>query len=647
MESLAVLNEILAWSTERRVWQRDAMRRLVERGQLDTQDVEDLTTICKSFHGLGERTPPKPLTAAHLPSTELSVDPVTLNSLTHHKGVNALAADQTLEFGTQLTVVYGANAAGKSGYTRILKRACRARGAEEILGNVVKDAIPSRPSASIVLSKGHHQLIHTWTDEKSSNNDLSRVSVFDHHCASVYVSQRTDVAYRPLGLDLFDKLSDCCEAVRKTLEKERSILVSQTLVFPHVEQGTDVFELVSNITSLTDPDSVRRLAYLPVEEREKLPTLQAKIRELESSDPNKLARGSELKSERVQELILRVNTITELLSSSTIEALFSARDEVADTQRRVKEAHRVAFELQPLPSTGSDKWRVLWNAAEVFSTSEVYPEYTFPFTKANSRCVLCQQILIEEAIGRFKIFSDYMISDIEKSRKNADTLYRKRVDIFRKTPISDEGIVKTIAELELDVPDLADLVNGFVRKAEARRESIVRALESDLDKSVFMSIAFSDMERLARYQRSLVEHASDLRKEDRTTVIEGLKSEFDRLDARRILSDNLNAVIDEIERKKKIAAYHLCIEETRTNAITRKSSDLTKRAVTEHLTGNFATELNRLGFRHVEVEMVDAGGTRGILYHELRLHRAPKAELEKIVSEGEARCLSIASFFAN
>ena len=58
--------------------------------------------------------------------------------------MNALARDQTIEFGPSLTIVYGANAAGKSGYARILKRACRARGAEEILGNDLEESALSK-----------------------------------------------------------------------------------------------------------------------------------------------------------------------------------------------------------------------------------------------------------------------------------------------------------------------------------------------------------------------------------------------------------------------------------------------------------------------------------------------------------------------
>ena len=44
--------------------------------------------------------------------------------------------------------------------------------------------------------------------------------------------------------------------------------------------------------------------------------------------------------------------------------------------------------------------------------------------------------------------------------------------------------------------------------------------------------------------------------------------------------------------------------------------------------------------------MAEVGGERGNLYHKMVLTRAPGVELPKVVSEGEARCLSIAAFFA-
>ncbi len=42
-------------------------------------------------------------------------------SLTNVEGVNALTENQTIELTPSLTIIYGANGAGKSGYVRLLK----------------------------------------------------------------------------------------------------------------------------------------------------------------------------------------------------------------------------------------------------------------------------------------------------------------------------------------------------------------------------------------------------------------------------------------------------------------------------------------------------------------------------------------------
>ena len=47
---------------------------------------------------------------------------------------------------------------------------------------------------------------------------ISRVSVFDAQCAAIYLTEKTDVAFRPFGLDLFDKLVQACKAIRAILE---------------------------------------------------------------------------------------------------------------------------------------------------------------------------------------------------------------------------------------------------------------------------------------------------------------------------------------------------------------------------------------------------------------------------------------------
>ena len=219
-----VLEQILEWSQNRPPWQRDALRRLVVNGELSEDDITELTEVCKAAHNLAEAGAANPLTAEHIPAGGIGAAAVTLETLTHHHGINALAENQQLQFGEHLTVVYGDNAAGKSGYTRILKNACRSRGREEILGNIAQAANEDPvQSAAIRYKVGNESSQREWSigDEDEL---LSLASVFDSHSAAVYLTKETDVAFRPLGLDLFDKLVQACKAVRERLEGEQSAL---------------------------------------------------------------------------------------------------------------------------------------------------------------------------------------------------------------------------------------------------------------------------------------------------------------------------------------------------------------------------------------------------------------------------------------
>ena len=125
-----------------------------------------------------------------------------------------------------------------------------------------------------------------------------------------------------------------------------------------------------------------------------------------------------------------------------------------------------------------------------------------------------------------------------------------------------------------------------------------------------------------------------------------MTAEVQELRARKLLAQHEKIVLDGIERKRKHAAYGLCIDDTKTRAITQKSTAITRIAVTRKLKQSFQDELSKLAFRHVEVELKEVGGTEGVLYHKLVLTRAPGVESPKVVSEGEQRCLSIAEFFA-
>lgn len=110
----AALADILRWSADLPAWLRDALRRLCSQTKLETADITALVAICK-----GDATA-IPLDASHIRDPTASHAVVSLAALHNLSHVNALAPGERLSFRkTGLTIIYGDNGAGKSGYARV------------------------------------------------------------------------------------------------------------------------------------------------------------------------------------------------------------------------------------------------------------------------------------------------------------------------------------------------------------------------------------------------------------------------------------------------------------------------------------------------------------------------------------------------
>lgn len=644
---MTVLEEILEWSQDRPSWQRDALRRLVLNGELTEDDIRALTHICKSAYGLAEPQDIAPLAREHVPEKAAGSAPISLTSIFHHRGVNALAEDQTLKFAPGLTVVYGDNAAGKTGYIRILKSACRARGQEQILANVVSGATPLSPMVSIKYRIGTESEPREWVGT-GEDEFISRVSVFDTQCAAVYLTERTDVAFRPFGLDLFDKLVKACKAVRARLESEQRPLATNSLpaVQAQVPEGTAVARFLANINSLTKPDSVRTLARLSSEEEGRLALLEKSLLDLQANDPEKLIHQLTLRAGRVQALARHLKEVEAALSARVVGGAFDARTE---DRRKCEEARRLreaTFPTGMLTGTGSGPWTALWEAARRFSQEQAFPGDAFPVVENGARCVLCQQDLDRATGRRLRKFEAFAASTTARELRQAKETFTQLRGSFADLVTMTEAVDETLKEIRIEHEEVAEAIRAALATNENRRHAVLVALTDDNDLGADCPGVASVVHEADALAEQIDERLKTLRSSATDETRKRMTAEAQELRARRLLAQHEQLVLNEIDRKKRIAAYGLCINDTTTNAITQKSTAVTKTAVSQKLKQSFKDELTNLAFHHVEVELKEAGGAEGVLYHKLILTRAPGVELPRVVSEGEQRCLSIAAFFA-
>ena len=177
---------ILEWSADRPAWQRDALRRIIQEPSITGDDIAELVCLCKQGRQADvsdAAIAADYLDASHFPSNPGAGQAVSLTAIRNVSAVNRLAPSQTLTFrGDGMTLIYGDNGAGKSGYGRLLKRACRARHSELILADVYGDSPDATAGATFCYRVGGvEQPPEAWRDngkkEPQPHPVLSAISV--------------------------------------------------------------------------------------------------------------------------------------------------------------------------------------------------------------------------------------------------------------------------------------------------------------------------------------------------------------------------------------------------------------------------------------------------------------------------------------
>src|SRR5207249_2041831 len=147
-----IYSELLQLSKSLTPWQNEILRCVFKKGEWSQTDKNKILQFALAHYGLektSELLTSLMLTAGDMPSPPSPGQQIKLRGVLNLKNVNALKNDQRIRIGDQLSIIYGENATGKSGYARVMKKAFRARVVENILPNVYSKTPPVGPASAI------------------------------------------------------------------------------------------------------------------------------------------------------------------------------------------------------------------------------------------------------------------------------------------------------------------------------------------------------------------------------------------------------------------------------------------------------------------------------------------------------------------
>ncbi len=479
---MSLLTDILAWSTAYlSPWQRDALRRLFQQQKLSAQDIDDLYAMLKSARGLSDaqNRQPVPLAQNHLPTLSSSGETVILVAMKDLKHVNRIADGQKLVFTEKgITIIYGDNGSGKSGYSRVLKRACRARDVSETVHTDASDPQVSGkiPEAVFDITVGGKPESLNWKHDSPSPDELSSIAVFDGRCARAYLDEQ-DVAYLPYGLDIVENLGQrVMPELTQRLNAEINSTDTDISPFIDLQGDTTVGKLISSLSEVTKPEVVAALATLTANEIQRLAELDKSLNE---SDPTAKAKAIKLGAKRLDALIGRIEAALSCVNEAAVTSLKSYDDK---TELALKAEAVAAKSFQAgeslLSGTGEEAWKTLFETARRFSTELAYPGEPFPHVCADARCLLCQQLLDSDAVNRMKRFEEFIKADTSKvvAEKREQLAVAEKAITHASLGFGlDEASIEELKQLD---PSLLQTTQEYEKRIEARRKWMLATLKS-------------------------------------------------------------------------------------------------------------------------------------------------------------------------
>jgi len=621
------------WANSSDEWVRLLVAEVIASGRpVDESMVDRAYELFRQEKALDKRTLPAVAKLSTEARQDEAAPPLSVVRLSEVRGVNALVAGAIIEPHEGLTILYGENGTGKTGYSRIFKALADSRTADEILGNIDADADEAQ-AAMVDYKVGDQVKSLAWVGERAVA-PFTRMSIFDSPSVTTHVDEDLDYVYVPAALALFKHVIAAIQAASSRIDGAISDLGSgSATLLSRFPKDSSVYPLIETLGASTDLDGLKQKASTDTMVGEKLDTLTQAVAALRANTLGTqiTARKREL---RVLEQAGQAATALLGFDVSTYNETLGRRGQLAGD---LKAFRRELFAAADLPSEPDETWSAFIEAGDG------YRQHLVEIGAHDAaRCLYCRQTLTDPARELVARYSTYLEDKISADISVADVVLT-----------TAKRSVASIANSEVD--SFIDEYSGrddkpeFFPAAEAvevSRLAVANATENN--RPVELDIASVLSWNAATVSAAATAAGTDIaaleeQSENRTEALAKKQTELAELTASAELAKSWATIEAQVKNAKE--ADRLQILRKALPKLSRAVTDLSK-AASDHLINQsfdalFLEECDALRAPKLKVQFVGREGKA-----QRRKVLTGRHKPSKVLSEGEQKVLALADFLA-
>lgn len=559
---------------------------------------------------------------------------IELESLSDITGVNKLAKNQTLKFSKNITVIYGENGTGKTGYGRILK----SLGFSYDTNNIVHSNIygANEPKTAIINFKSNGVAqVFNWTGN-NKDSELQNISVFNNNCVQISLSDR-QLIVSPIGFHLFNLVITELNELTKLLNDKIALHPTQIPWANNLILGSPQQIFIANLSATSSEQNLIELSSISEEHEQELIDKHTELSQL-----NKALLITEIQNinnsvTELETLISKIQFSKKTFDSVSWQQLINLNKEIVKLESTTKTGIKEIAESNGIEFYETQQFQHFIKAAEDYIKIISKPEYP----TAQDTCIYCLQPLTNEAeillTGYRTLLNDRTQESLlvfkEQKIKLIDEVLKIETNLFfhQSTFGLDEN-QKTIQPSQiLEYNATLEKLKTIFTTDKVNDNS---TFDFDYTKYIKFLTEKKDAIKLVFQQKN--ELLANL-----ATKETELKNKISELTDRKLLSTKVLDVKKSIANFKITKVLQSKSASFSTGAISRKTSDAREQLVEQNFNNLFQAELKLFKKSDLKIELnfgTDKGKSK--IWHRLNSNYT----LSDILSEGEQKAISLAEF---